>query len=583
MLFGERTMGREAVRFTVATGKTLVPSGPSINPPVWVLVGKVARKVAAIRTPADVATVPGPAEPIARPKPGLRGVVVGDRHACGWTGEGQAVCWGSNRFWQQGRALRSGPCAPLELPGLEGVSTMAAVADYTCAIDGDRAITCWGQHPARQIDEQIELRVTVPLGAPAVELAVASDYACARTLDRQVWCWGEGVAVGPEGGPGRVVPRLVPGLSGAIAIAAGESLACAAVEGRAVHCWGAIAELLTDPPEGVRQFDPKPLAGLVDAAAVTIFGDIVCALDRSGRTWCWAKWGELGSRLAPVPQRMSGSSAVALRGSTRPRRSCALVAKAQGGHPHCWHFDQDPTEPAPADQVLGLSLIRDSVAVTDLALATGPRAHQDAFMGCLLRDDQRVMCWRRGGSLWSAELESLHDQRWETELSAACQGLDTDGDGRFDADDRCPDEAEVYNTYADDDGCPDEPASLVRLDESRRRIELLARVEFEGRDTLRPSSTTVLEHLAALIRAHPQLSRIEIQAHRDSHTGPIYGMRPTQRQARRVRDFLVERGVDPSRLIAKGFGEDMPIDTNRTPEGRARNRRIEVVIREWAD
>ena len=57
VLFGERTMGREAVRFTVTSGKIPAPSGPSINPPAWVLVGKVVRKVVAIRTPADVATV----------------------------------------------------------------------------------------------------------------------------------------------------------------------------------------------------------------------------------------------------------------------------------------------------------------------------------------------------------------------------------------------------------------------------------------------------------------------------------------------------------------------------------------------
>ncbi len=57
LLFGERTMGRDAVRFRVSTGKAPVGSGPSVNPPVWVLLGKVVRKVAAIRTPADVATV----------------------------------------------------------------------------------------------------------------------------------------------------------------------------------------------------------------------------------------------------------------------------------------------------------------------------------------------------------------------------------------------------------------------------------------------------------------------------------------------------------------------------------------------
>jgi outer membrane protein OmpA-like peptidoglycan-associated protein len=55
-------------------------------------------------------------------------------------------------------------------------------------------------------------------------------------------------------------------------------------------------------------------------------------------------------------------------------------------------------------------------------------------------------------------------------------------------------------------------------------------------------------------------------------------MKPTQKRADTVRRELVERGVDPRSLVALGYGEDVPIATNKTEEGRAKNRRVDVVL-----
>jgi outer membrane protein OmpA-like peptidoglycan-associated protein len=51
-----------------------------------------------------------------------------------------------------------------------------------------------------------------------------------------------------------------------------------------------------------------------------------------------------------------------------------------------------------------------------------------------------------------------------------------------------------------------------------------------------------------------------------------------QRRAEAVRDALVSRGVDAARIDAVGLGETAPVATNDTPEGRARNRRVEVIL-----
>ncbi len=111
------------------------------------------------------------------------------------------------------------------------------------------------------------------------------------------------------------------------------------------------------------------------------------------------------------------------------------------------------------------------------------------------------------------------------------------------------------------------------------RIRLPGPIEFEsGSDRLRPSALPILDQVAEFLLARPDLGRIEIQAHLDDQFGPYYGRRPNRDRARTVRQYLIDCGIDPDRLEARGYGEEMPIDTNTTPEGRAHNRRIELRV-----
>jgi OOP family OmpA-OmpF porin len=153
---------------------------------------------------------------------------------------------------------------------------------------------------------------------------------------------------------------------------------------------------------------------------------------------------------------------------------------------------------------------------------------------------------------------------------------DDDHDGRVGAADRCPDQAETYEGTADDDGCPDEP-SLVRLSSDGAQIELLEPVQWK--DAWRGAlvlDQAVLRDLAALLWALPEL-RVEIQAH-ESPREDVYGMKPTDRQADEIVDWLVVQGIDPQRLTGVGYGETKPIADNATAAGRAANNRIEVWV-----
>ncbi len=71
---------------------------------------------------------------------------------------------------------------------------------------------------------------------------------------------------------------------------------------------------------------------------------------------------------------------------------------------------------------------------------------------------------------------------------------------------------------------------------------------------------------------------MEISGHTDSDGSEMYNLRLSQARAQAVVDYLVSRGISPSRLIAKGYGESRPVAPNDTPENKQKNRRTELKI-----
>ncbi|MDD3991950.1 MAG: OmpA family protein [Desulfobacterales bacterium] len=92
--------------------------------------------------------------------------------------------------------------------------------------------------------------------------------------------------------------------------------------------------------------------------------------------------------------------------------------------------------------------------------------------------------------------------------------------------------------------------------------------------TLRPESYSVVDGIYEALRDNPELA-VEIQGHTCAIGTDAYNMGLSQRRANTVLNYLQNKGIDSSRLSAKGFGESQPIDSNKTKEGRANNRRVE--------
>jgi outer membrane protein OmpA-like peptidoglycan-associated protein len=119
---------------------------------------------------------------------------------------------------------------------------------------------------------------------------------------------------------------------------------------------------------------------------------------------------------------------------------------------------------------------------------------------------------------------------------------------------------------------------LVKLQKGAK-INLKVFYDFD-KDFLRPESVTELERLLKFLQKYPKM-KVEISGHTDAVGTEAKNQGLSERRAKSVVRYLVERGIDAKRLIAKGYGEIRPIATNDTPEGRQLNRRTECEVLEF--
>ena len=142
--------------------------------------------------------------------------------------------------------------------------------------------------------------------------------------------------------------------------------------------------------------------------------------------------------------------------------------------------------------------------------------------------------------------------------------VDSDGDGIPDADDRC--EGTPKGVQVDKKGC----AIIEKV--------VLKGVNFAtGSSKLLPAATGTLKTVSSAMKADGKLE-VEVDGYTDNVGDETRNQGLSERRAKAVKDFLVKEGVDAGRLTTKGFGENNPVDTNDTKEGRANNRRVSFKV-----
>lgn len=151
----------------------------------------------------------------------------------------------------------------------------------------------------------------------------------------------------------------------------------------------------------------------------------------------------------------------------------------------------------------------------------------------------------------------------KVDASGCCVDVDSDNDGVIDSKDKCP------NTPA---------GQVVDADGCMLKVNLHINFKFDSFKVDAPSETNIAK-FANFLKLKPDYSA-EIIGHTDSMGSKAYNKKLSQNRAKAVKELIVQEGVESSRISTSGMGEEEPVATNKTREGRAQNRRIEATLKQ---
>ncbi|MBO9198748.1 MULTISPECIES: DUF5723 family protein [Niastella] len=148
-----------------------------------------------------------------------------------------------------------------------------------------------------------------------------------------------------------------------------------------------------------------------------------------------------------------------------------------------------------------------------------------------------------------------------------CPVPDTDGDGVNDEEDKCP----STPGKPANGGCPEIKQDVVK------KVAIAAKAIYymSGKDIIQKVSYPKLDIVVKVLKADPAL-QISIEGHTDNLGKPENNLKLSAKRAQAVKNYFIKKGITESRITAQGFGDSKPIAPNKTPQGRAKNRRVEL-------
>lgn len=179
-----------------------------------------------------------------------------------------------------------------------------------------------------------------------------------------------------------------------------------------------------------------------------------------------------------------------------------------------------------------------------------------------------------------AKNDQLRSDLSTVNVTLAKLTTDSDNDGVPDFYDKCPNTPP--DTKVDGSGCPlpvNKPDVKVYITESDKKIvkDAINDLEFEsGNAIISPASYPSLDKVAQLLI--DKNFSLKLAGHTDNIGNADANMRLSKERAEAVKGYLVSKGANPSRIEATGYGETQPIASNRTAEGRRKNRRVEFTL-----
>jgi len=170
------------------------------------------------------------------------------------------------------------------------------------------------------------------------------------------------------------------------------------------------------------------------------------------------------------------------------------------------------------------------------------------------------------------ELEALKQRVSALEGTVDLLNRDEDGDGVSDRFDKCP--GTPAGTVVDGSGCPIEFPEPVIVQEQSNEY---ANIQFEfDSSVLKTESYSILDRLSTDLRNSGR--SVTLEGHASAEGSDTYNMQLSIDRANSVKTYLVNSGVAADKVITQGYGEERPIASNATEEGRVINRRVEIKL-----
>lgn len=117
----------------------------------------------------------------------------------------------------------------------------------------------------------------------------------------------------------------------------------------------------------------------------------------------------------------------------------------------------------------------------------------------------------------------------------------------------------------------------IMLDSLKQTGSITLHINFEtGKSVIKPESQSIVDQIAEMLKTDPSI-KISIEGHTDNAGTAAANQTLSQNRAKAVMDAIIAKGIDKGRLSSKGWGQNKPVADNSTEEGRARNRRVEIV------
>jgi alpha-tubulin suppressor-like RCC1 family protein len=231
------------------------------------------------------------------------GTIVGYGSSLALRNDGAVWAWGFNYHGQLGDGTKTDRSSPVQVPGLTGVTALAVGSSYSLARRSDGTVWAWGDNQYGQLGDGTTTQRLAPVQVSGLTDATAIDvgpsYSLARRSNGTVWAWGynHDGRLGHRPTTSRSIPARVSSLTSVISLATGQKHSLALRSDSTVWAWGDNQEGALGNGTNTDLFTPTQVPGLIHIISLAASGAHSFALCEDGTVWAWGDntYGQLGN------------------------------------------------------------------------------------------------------------------------------------------------------------------------------------------------------------------------------------------------------------------------------------------------